>query len=125
MSNEWTMQLIGLATGLPAMVTMMAVVAWSLLRLHARPRAGWTMLVLVALWGFVHFGMSAIFLLFNLTGNGAGVVSIQAVYLISSCMNFLLNAAMWGWVGYEFWRIDPDNHASLIEDKIPANSPEG
>lgn len=95
---------------------MTALVIWSLLRLHARPRAGWTMLCLVFLWGVINFGMSSLIMFLNSSGVMPGLANMTSIFLLWSCLHSLLMLCLWGWIGYEFWRPDADNPADITLD---------
>jgi|GEM_PF-6413940 len=118
MSSPWTWQLLHLLTSLPVLLTMGCLVVWSLLRLHERPRAGWTVLGLVFLWGVMNFGLTGLLTVANALGTAGFINGLEPVLIAWTVLHGLISLAIWGWVGYEFWREPPEHEhdAALVTE---------
>lgn len=118
MSTPWHWQMIQFLTSLPLLLTMGCLVVWSLLRLHQRPRAGWTVLVLVFLWGVMNFGLTGLLAMANALGGAGFMNGLDSVFMAWTVLHGIVLLAIWGWIGYEFWR-DPADHESDMHIDSP------
>jgi hypothetical protein len=103
-------QLVMLLSYLPVVAAMAISGVWALMRLHERPRAGWIVLIVIALSGFQLTGSTAVWLFF---GSVAGFLNPEYVSYAMMILNHLLELAIWGLLLLGLFGPDPFRWGSL------------